>query len=103
LDKRLDRLQSRSLRGDEEKNSQLLPGLEPPFIRPVAQCCTTELTRLVTNNRAYAFSVSEFRAINIKESTVLVHIRIWKMAVVACFVLLSWLSNGEIKHYHGVA
>jgi hypothetical protein len=34
---------SRSGRGREEKNFQSLPGLEPPIIQPVAQCCTTEL------------------------------------------------------------
>jgi hypothetical protein len=31
----------RSERGREEKNSQLLPGLEPPIIQPVAQRYTT--------------------------------------------------------------
>jgi hypothetical protein len=39
LDRRLGGLQSRSGRGGEEKNSQLLPGLEPPIIQPVAQRC----------------------------------------------------------------
>jgi hypothetical protein len=46
LDRRLGGTQSRSGRGGEEKNSQPLPGLEPPIIQPVAQRCTTELTRL---------------------------------------------------------
>jgi hypothetical protein len=36
-------LQSRSGRGGEEKNSQPLPGLEPPIIQLVAQRYTTEL------------------------------------------------------------
>jgi hypothetical protein len=36
LDRRLGGAQSRSGRGGEEKNSQLLPGLEPPIIQPVA-------------------------------------------------------------------
>jgi hypothetical protein len=36
LDRRFGGLQSRSGRS-EEKNSQLLPGLEPPIIQPVAQ------------------------------------------------------------------
>jgi hypothetical protein len=30
----------------KEKNSQPLPGLEPPIIQPVAQRYTTELSRL---------------------------------------------------------
>jgi hypothetical protein len=37
LDRRLGGLQSRSGRGGEEKNSQPLPGFEPPIIQPVAQ------------------------------------------------------------------
>jgi hypothetical protein len=31
----------------EKKNSHPLPGLEPPIIQPVAQSCTTELSRLL--------------------------------------------------------
>jgi hypothetical protein len=46
LDRRLGELQSRSGRGGEEKNSQPLPRLEPPIIRPVAQRYTTDLSRL---------------------------------------------------------
>jgi hypothetical protein len=42
LDRRLGGLQNRSAHGDEEKNSQPLPGLEPPIIQPVAQRSTTE-------------------------------------------------------------
>jgi hypothetical protein len=34
--------------GGEEKNSQPLPGLEPPIIQPVAQRFTNELSRLPT-------------------------------------------------------
>jgi hypothetical protein len=47
LDRRLTGPQSHYGRGGEEKNSQLLPGLEPPIIQPVAQCYTTELSRLI--------------------------------------------------------
>jgi hypothetical protein len=47
LDKRLGGLQSRSGRGGEEKNSQPLPGLEPPIIQPLAQGYTSEITRLL--------------------------------------------------------
>jgi hypothetical protein len=43
----LDGPQSRSGRGAEEKNSELLQGLEPPIIQPVAQRYTTELFGLV--------------------------------------------------------
>jgi hypothetical protein len=41
LDRRLGGPQSRSGRSDVEKNSQPLPGLEPPIIRPVAQRYTS--------------------------------------------------------------
>jgi hypothetical protein len=37
LDRRLSGPQSRSGRGSEEKNSQLLPGIELPIIQPIAQ------------------------------------------------------------------
>jgi len=46
LDRRLGGPQSRSGHGGEEKNSQPLPGLEPPIIQPVAQNYT-ELSRLL--------------------------------------------------------
>jgi hypothetical protein len=45
LDRRLGGPQSRYGRGGEEKNSQPLPGLEPPIIQPVAQRYTTELSK----------------------------------------------------------
>jgi hypothetical protein len=51
LDRRLDGLQSGSGRGGEEKNSQPLPRLEPMFIQPAVQRCTTELSRLLLNNK----------------------------------------------------
>jgi hypothetical protein len=44
LDRRLGGPQSRSGRGGEEKNSQPLPGLEPPIFHPVAQRYTTEVS-----------------------------------------------------------
>jgi hypothetical protein len=42
LDRRLGGPQSRSGPGGEEKNSQPLPGLEPPIIQPVVQRYTAE-------------------------------------------------------------
>jgi hypothetical protein len=55
LDRRLGWPQSRSGRGGEEKNSQPLPGLEPPIILSVAQRSTTELSRFIlTGILAYA-------------------------------------------------
>jgi hypothetical protein len=45
LDRRLDGSQSRSGRGGEDKNSQPMPGLEPPIIQPAAQRYTTKLTQ----------------------------------------------------------
>jgi hypothetical protein len=48
LDRRLGGPQSWSGRVGEEKNSQLLPGLEPPIIQPVVQRCTNELSRFLT-------------------------------------------------------
>jgi hypothetical protein len=50
LERRLSGPQSRSGRSDE-KNSQLLPGLEPPTIQPIAQLYTTELSRLLPRCR----------------------------------------------------
>jgi hypothetical protein len=47
LDKRLGGPQSRSGRGDEEKNSQSLPGLKPLITQTVAQRYTTELSQLL--------------------------------------------------------
>jgi hypothetical protein len=49
LNRRLAGFQSRSGRGSEERNSKLLPGLEPSIIQPVAQCYTSELTWLPLN------------------------------------------------------
>jgi hypothetical protein len=46
LDRRLRESQNRSGLGVEEKNSNLLPGLDPSVIQPVAQRCTTKLSRL---------------------------------------------------------
>jgi hypothetical protein len=43
LDRRLGGVQNRSGRGDEEKNSQPISGLEQPIIQPVAQRYTAEL------------------------------------------------------------
>jgi hypothetical protein len=47
LDRRLGGPQCRSGRGGEEKNSQPLPGLEPPIIQPVAQRYTTNKGKLI--------------------------------------------------------
>jgi hypothetical protein len=47
LDRRLGGPQSRSVRSGEEKNSQPLPGLEPPIIQLVTQRYTTELSRIL--------------------------------------------------------
>jgi hypothetical protein len=46
LGRRLGALQNRSGHGVEEKNSQPLPGLEPPIVLPVDQCYTTEISYL---------------------------------------------------------
>jgi hypothetical protein len=47
LDRRLGGPQSRCGRGDEEKNFQTLPVIEPSIIHSVAQRYTTELSLLV--------------------------------------------------------
>jgi hypothetical protein len=47
LDRRIGGPQSRSARRGEEKNSDLLPELEPPIIQPAAQRSTTELYRIL--------------------------------------------------------
>jgi hypothetical protein len=46
LDRRLGVPQSRSGRGGEKKNSQPLPGLEPPITQPAAKRYTTEVSQL---------------------------------------------------------
>jgi hypothetical protein len=47
LDRRLSGPKSLSGRsGDEEKNSQPLPGLELPIIQPVSHCYATEISWL---------------------------------------------------------
>jgi hypothetical protein len=53
--------------GGERKNSQPLPGFEPPIIQPVAQRYTRELSRLqkcdveiIIEIIKYAFSFSHF-------------------------------------------
>jgi len=51
LDRRLGGPKNRSGRGGEEKNSQSLPGFEPP-IHPVAERYTTELSRSLITLRA---------------------------------------------------
>jgi hypothetical protein len=48
FDKRLNEPQSRFGGCGEEKNSQPLPGLEPPIIQPVAQRYTAELPWLLS-------------------------------------------------------
>jgi hypothetical protein len=53
MDRRLGGPQSRSGRRGEEKNSQPLPGHEPPIIQPVAQRYTTELTRDFCSNNVW--------------------------------------------------
>jgi hypothetical protein len=45
LDRKLGGPQSRAGSGGEKKNSQHLPGLEPPITQPVVQRYTTELSR----------------------------------------------------------
>jgi hypothetical protein len=47
MDKRLGGFQCRFGHDGEQKNSQPLPGLEPPIIQPAAQRYTTELSRLL--------------------------------------------------------
>jgi hypothetical protein len=47
FNRRLGGPQSLPGRGGEEKNSQPLPGLEPPIIQPLAQRYTCELFRLL--------------------------------------------------------
>jgi len=39
--------------GGEKKNTQPMPVLEPPVIQPVAQRCTTELSRLLDLMEGY--------------------------------------------------
>jgi hypothetical protein len=56
LNRSLGGPQSRSGRGGEEKNSQTLPGLEPPIIQVVAKWYITELSRLLSTWRTLPFN-----------------------------------------------
>jgi hypothetical protein len=55
LDRRLVGAQSRSGRSGEEKNSQPLPGFEPPIIQLVVQPYTNELSRLFHTSALFYF------------------------------------------------
>jgi hypothetical protein len=57
LDRRLGGPLRRYGRGGEEKNRQLLPGLESPIIKPVAQRYTIEPPRLL--NQGFHNELSE--------------------------------------------
>jgi hypothetical protein len=64
LDRKLGGPQSRSGRGGEEKNSQPLPGLEPPIVQPAAKRHTTELLRLLlSQSNCYIFLVTSYLSI----------------------------------------
>jgi hypothetical protein len=49
--------QSQSGHGGEERNSQLQPGLELPFILPVAQRCITEYQGSFPGGKGKVFPV----------------------------------------------
>jgi hypothetical protein len=53
LHRRLGGPQSRSERGDEQRNWQPLPGLEPTIIQPVAQLYTIDLSPLLIHLSMY--------------------------------------------------
>jgi hypothetical protein len=57
LNRRLSGPQSRSGRGGEEKNSQILPGLELSFIKSVVQRYTTELHRILNKRTKHVKKV----------------------------------------------
>jgi hypothetical protein len=65
LDRRLGGPQSRSERGGEEKNSQPLPGLEPPIIQPVARRYSTELSLLLLHNVSSCIMVVNKRTLEV--------------------------------------
>jgi hypothetical protein len=71
LDKRIGGPQSQSGRGSEEKNSQPLPGLEPPIILLVAQRYTTELSWQKQNQNKYKRIPRYGRPISVTARTVL--------------------------------
>jgi hypothetical protein len=58
MDRRLGGPQSQSGRGDEKKNSQSLPGLEPPIIQPVAQRYTTEISQFNSSSSSKKVKLS---------------------------------------------
>jgi hypothetical protein len=62
LDRRLGGPKSRFGNGGEDKNSQPLPGLEPPIIQSVAQRYTTELFRFLIANISFE-NVAKFNSL----------------------------------------
>jgi hypothetical protein len=88
LDRRLGGPQGQSgCGGGEEKNSQLLPGLEHPIIQSVAQRYTTELTRLPLLQRApLVFNQKERENRAVRN-----FVRDWKF--------ISWRRNEQAKHW----
>jgi hypothetical protein len=66
LDERLDGPQGRSGHCGEEKNSQLLPGLESPIIQPVAQRYNTDIVDKTIQFRIFYLSVSSLKTSRLK-------------------------------------
>jgi hypothetical protein len=76
-------LQSQSGSGGDEKNSQPLPGLEPPIIQPVAQRYTAELSRFLRRvlvvqylDKLKGFQLNPQLAVYKKRSENLISIRV---------------------------
>jgi hypothetical protein len=85
LDRRLGGPQSRSERGGEEKNPQPLPGIEPPTIQPVAQRCTTELSRPLV----YKIVSKIFRTGRLEPKLQMVQLSATRRSCIAIFVSRS--------------
>jgi hypothetical protein len=73
LDRRLGGPQIRSVLGGEEKNSQPLPGLEPPIIQPVAQRFTNAVIYVVKLDEAWSWSLNSISFRNIKSVQLCLH------------------------------
>jgi hypothetical protein len=71
--------QSQPGHSGEEKNSQPLSGLEPPIIQPVAQCYSTDLSRILVKNREnFTFFIFALRNVDpVSTAYLFVRARVW--------------------------
>jgi hypothetical protein len=103
LYKRLGGSQSPSRRSDEEKNSQPLPGLEPPIIQPVVQPYITELSRILFHHIIIIIIIIITTIIITTTTTTTIYFRETQSESHAVWKFLTWyiLTPCHQQHQHG--